>query len=349
MPNLTAGPPNLPTDLTSDTIARTLSTSDTDPIVGWLNGAHDYINQLDAALNARFDMTVDPGLLEGVLTQPTGLESLVASITLGHYRLTAPAAVSDVNYRSVRACGKAGVMGDSEVRSTWFAQSTAMSDSHGRFQPGHAHRITMPKQISTAGTATAGGATSVTNSGAGWTAGQWAGVGALQRQYYVTIIGGTGLGQTRRIVSNTTTALTVDAAWGTNPAAGSIYEIWSRNIQAVTLSQNIAFNAHAIFNVHCWDGASFNAIGQVDLGAYLKPGGTYVQFPWFVKTRVRGLRFEFAIWKGSDAESDYDTAGRSYSVTLPAGWDHAGMSGWYLGHLQANDYLEFDNFAVIRL
>lgn len=350
MPNLPdAIPTHLLGDKTSETIARTLGTGDTDPIVQWFNDWDTNIRELAKALNASFDFATDPGLLEVVLSQPTGAESLVASVPLGRYRLTAPSTVTDGNYRSMRLAGKAGVMGDSEVRSTWFAQSTAMSDSQGRFQPGHVHRASVSKQVAQRGTATTG-ATSTTLPVAGtpWTAGQWAGSG-VGVQYYVTITSGTGLGQTRRIASNTTGALTIDSAWSVTPTSGNSFDIWSYNSRAVTLTQNVAFNAHALFNVHVWDNNAYGAVGQVDLGSYLKPGGTYVQFPWYVKTRLRGSTLDFAVWKGSDPETAYGTSGRSASFTIPAGWEGAGMSGLYLGHLAANDYLEFENLQIVRL
>lgn len=341
--------PALPTDITSDSIARTASTSDVDPIVAYLNGAHANINQLVGALEADFGFATDPGLAEYVLNQPTGVESLVPTVPFGKYRLTAPATVTDVNYRTVRASGKAGVMGDSLVRSTWFSQSTAMSDSHARFQPGHSHRVKADKQRDYIGQASAGGGSTITGTGTPFTVNQWAGSAGFQIQYYVTVIAGSGLGQTRRIVSNTTSVLTVDSAWGSAVGGTSAFEIWHYNVRAVTLSQNIAFNAHALLNVHCWDGPSFQAVGQIDLGSYLKPGGTYVQFPWYVKSRVRGLTLDVVVGKGSDTDPAFGAAGQGASFTLPAGWDQAGMSGLYLGHLQANDFLEFDDLQIVRL
>mgnify|MGYP000452809100 CR=1 FL=1 len=69
------------------------------------------------------------------------------------------------------------------------------------------------------GTATAGGASTLTNSGKAWATNQWA------NAYQVRITAGTGLGQTRIIASNTGTALTTTAAWTTNPDATSVYSI----------------------------------------------------------------------------------------------------------------------------
>jgi menaquinone-dependent protoporphyrinogen IX oxidase len=69
-------------------------------------------------------------------------------------------------------------------------------------------------------TATAGAASTLTDSTQAWTTNQQAG-----RVVYIT--SGTGAGQTRTIASNTATVLTVSAAWATNPDATSLYSIWS--------------------------------------------------------------------------------------------------------------------------
>lgn len=68
------------------------------------------------------------------------------------------------------------------------------------------------------GTATAGAATTLTNSGKTWTTNQWS-------NFQIRITGGTGAGQVRTIASNTGTVLTVSAAWTTNPDATSTYVI----------------------------------------------------------------------------------------------------------------------------
>jgi hypothetical protein len=68
------------------------------------------------------------------------------------------------------------------------------------------------------GTATAGASTTLTNSAKTWATNQWA-------NYQIRITGGTGQGQIRTIASNTGTAITVSAAWTTNPDATSVYVI----------------------------------------------------------------------------------------------------------------------------
>lgn len=68
------------------------------------------------------------------------------------------------------------------------------------------------------GTATAGAASTLTDGSKTWTVNQWA-------NSQVRITAGTGAGQVRTIASNTATALTVSAAWGTSPDATSVYAV----------------------------------------------------------------------------------------------------------------------------
>lgn len=68
------------------------------------------------------------------------------------------------------------------------------------------------------GTATAGAATTLVDSGQPWTVDVYA-------NKFVRIISGTGAGQSRQIVSNTDTTLTINPAWSVNPASGSVYSI----------------------------------------------------------------------------------------------------------------------------
>lgn len=68
------------------------------------------------------------------------------------------------------------------------------------------------------GTATSGGATTLTDTGKAFGTNAHAGRALV-------LLTGTGAGQSRRILSNTGTALTVDSAWATNPGVGTTYAI----------------------------------------------------------------------------------------------------------------------------
>lgn len=75
------------------------------------------------------------------------------------------------------------------------------------------------------GTATAGGASTLTDSGKAWSVNQFvAGGGGVN--WAVRVVSGTGAGQLRLILTNTATALTVSPAWETQPTAGSTYRVF---------------------------------------------------------------------------------------------------------------------------
>jgi hypothetical protein len=68
-------------------------------------------------------------------------------------------------------------------------------------------------------TATAGAARTLTDSTQTMTPDRYS-------NYRILITGGTGIGQSRRIICNTATVFTVNKAWDTNPDATSTYEVW---------------------------------------------------------------------------------------------------------------------------
>jgi len=68
------------------------------------------------------------------------------------------------------------------------------------------------------GTATAGAASTLTNSGKAWGVNMW-------NNSQIRITGGTGKGQIRPIASNTATVITITGTWAVNPDATSTYSI----------------------------------------------------------------------------------------------------------------------------
>jgi len=69
-----------------------------------------------------------------------------------------------------------------------------------------------------AGVATSATSTSLVDSSKTWPTNRWSNM-------MVSIVSGTGVGQNRSIVSNTSTALTVTPVWNTNPDTTSVYKI----------------------------------------------------------------------------------------------------------------------------
>jgi len=101
--------------------------------------------------------------------------------------------------------------------NTWTSRSVTSGPAA---TAGEGCLVGTPARLTVAdyGTATAGGATSLTNGNRNWTTNIFA-------RRLIHIVSGTGAGQWRYVVSNTATVITVDAAWATNPDATSVYEI----------------------------------------------------------------------------------------------------------------------------
>lgn len=108
-----------------------------------------------------------------------------------------------------------------------------------------------------AGTASAGAATTLTDSSKAWSTNRWTGA-------YVQITAGTGSGQRRRIASSTGTVLTVDRAWGTTPDATSVYAVWHSGVwvnggvasagSSTTLTDaSQAFATNELINANLWN------------------------------------------------------------------------------------------------
>lgn len=74
--------------------------------------------------------------------------------------------------------------------------------------------------IDVGGTASAGGADTITDAGNEWGTNSLTGM-------IITLTGGTGSGQNRRIASNTATEITVDTAWTTQPSTDTTFTVYA--------------------------------------------------------------------------------------------------------------------------
>lgn len=83
---------------------------------------------------------------------------------------------------------------------------------------------TTTQDVKDSGTVSSGTSTTLSDNSKSWTANAYT-------NYFVRIIGGTGAGQVRSIVSNTTDTLTVTTAWDTQPDTTSNYQIASSVIE----------------------------------------------------------------------------------------------------------------------
>lgn len=210
------------------------------------------------------------------------------------------------------------------------------------------------------GTATAGGAATLTDGGKSWTVNQWANM-------QVRILSGTGAGQIRTINSNTSTALTVSANWGTNPDATSVYVIEGNDDwifvagnNAVTLfryaiSGIAGLSANAQATGDTWitisPGVARAAAGAAGLSLDWIPNSTDARFTT-ASAIVNGRRL-YSFRAGATATLDYYdipsnawTNGVAYgqsTVTFTTNTSWAHWKGQIYGHKEATGrFFKFD-------
>lgn len=100
-------------------------------------------------------------------------------------------------------------------------------------------------KIFASSTATAGASTTLTNSGKTWGVNMWA-------NYQVRITDGTGKGQIRSVTSNTSSALTVSAAWVTTPDATSVYALEGNGDYFYLLGNNALVTYRFSVSANAW-------------------------------------------------------------------------------------------------
>lgn len=143
--------------------------------------------------------------------------------------------------------------GNNQIRQITSNTSTTLTWSGSATSPDSSSRYLITGFD--AGTATAGTSTSLTDSTKSWTVNRWS-------NYAVRIMAGTGAGQLRPILSNTSTALTVYGSWTTAPDNTSIY-----TIQGDPSKIYMQFGGIAGMLMHNLDSMTETWGRQVDFGA----------------------------------------------------------------------------------
>jgi hypothetical protein len=110
------------------------------------------------------------------------------------------------------------------------------------------------------GTATAGAASTLTNSAKNWTPNQWS-------NYQIRIVSGTGAGQIRSIASNTATVITVGTAWTTAPDATSVYSIEGNDDFLYLIGNNTTTMYRYSITANTWTTLSPTTARLVAMGA----------------------------------------------------------------------------------
>lgn len=161
------------------------------------------------------------------------------------------------------------------------------------------------------GTATAGGASTLTNSGKAWATNQWANA-------QIRIVSGTGAGQIRTIASNTGTVITTSAAWTANPDATSVYAI-SGNDDYLYLIGNAAVTMYRYsISANTWTtlapGTARLAAPAVGMSAHWVRTATEAE--WTTENAILNGRYIYSFRGGAGALLDrYDIAANAWQPT----------------------------------
>ena len=166
-----------------------------------------------------------------------------------------------------------------------------------------------------AGTATAGGATTLTDGGKTWTVNQWS-------NSQVRITAGTGAGQVRTIASNTATALTVSAAWGTSPDATSVYAVEGNDDHIYLAGNNAVTMYRYSLAANAWTTLTPGVARAAapSTGMSLNWAQRTGDPLWALESDIRDGRYLFSLRGGATAALDrYDIALNTWAAITTYG------------------------------
>lgn len=179
------------------------------------------------------------------------------------------------------------------------------------------------------GTASAGAASTLTNSTKNWLVNGWA-------NYQVRITAGTGKGQIRTIASNTATVLTVSAAWTVVPDATSVYSIEGNDDTMYLLGNNAVTMYRFTVSTNTWATLAPTAARAGAAGAGFSANWIDNCSPWDVSGTENAavLQTSPAIYKqngryilsfrggGSNALDVYDIAANTWISGVAYGYQN---------------------------
>lgn len=195
-----------------------------------------------------------------------------------------------------------------------------------------------------AGTATSGGANTLTNSEKSWATNQWANA-------QVRITRGTGAGQVRTIASNTATVLTVSSNWSVNPDATSEYVIEGNEDFLYLMGNNAVTLYRFSISGNTWTTLT---PGVARAGAPVAGCMSFVpkrckSAPWLNESAFLNGRYIYSFRGGGASTLDvYDIAANSWSNSLSYGFAGETFStGSSLGTDGIHAYIQKDNTGRI--
>lgn len=178
-------------------------------------------------------------------------------------------------------------------------------------------------------TATAGGASTLTDGTKSWTVNQWS-------NYQVRIDGGTGFGQIRTIASNTGTVLTTSAAWTTAPDATSTYVIEANQDYIYALGNNAVTMYRYVISTNTWStlAPGVARTGAPSTGMNASAVGVTGNSGWADVTNIQNGRYIYSFRGGAGALLDrYDIALNTWAAMVYIGTETftTGSSAFVMG------------------
>lgn len=192
------------------------------------------------------------------------------------------------------------------------------------------------------GTATAGGASTLTNSAKTWTTNQWT-------NYQIRISSGTGAGQIRTIASNTATVITVSAAWTTTPDATSQYSIEGNDDFIYYLGNNAVTMYRYSISANTWSTLSPGVARGGAAAAGMSAHWVWECTPseWTNESAILNGRYIYSFRGGTSNLLDrYDIAGNSWSAVTFAPATETFTTG--TKYVYKGDYLYIQKDATGR-
>lgn len=126
---------------------------------------------------------------------------------------------------------------------------------------------------------------------------------------------------------------------------------------AVTLTKNVIYDVHWVFNVHTWDSSNtekpFTQIAQFDMSkAVMNEIGNYQYMPWRVCLRTVDSTVTMKIWF-PQLMSEPSWTDKTYTAkasgVIPESHLASGNTGWYAGHVPASGNMQYANLGIWRL
>ena len=109
-------------------------------------------------------------------------------------------------------------------------------------------------------------------------------------------------------------------------------------VRSIIITNNILYGARWGFNVHLGDSGGSPQLTKV--GSFTIDWSA-TPLPWTICGRVQGRTLTAKAWPSTIAEPAWGDPAFGTTVELPTSWVYSGRPGFYVGHLTADQVLEY--------